>query len=157
MEEKEIAMDKKVMVRNLAPWNVAFPNKTSSGDTCFAPSGRTRVKREEIVAQADSGNRLFNGIDTYGSHATLYVEDDAIREYIGYDSVSEGRKQVVINDDAIKKWFELKTQRAFEKNIEDNVKTMAEKTYLLEAIKRLKLDSYEKIEFCKEYCKFRLI
>lgn len=156
MEEKELLMDKKVMVRNIAPWNVAFPNKTTAGDTCFSPSGRTRVRREEIIAQADSGNKLFNGIDTIGSHATLYIEDDDTREYIGYDSVSEGRKQAVINDDDIKKWFELKTLKAFQKNVEDNVKTMAEKTYLLEAIKRLKLDSHEKIEFCQEYCKFRL-
>lgn len=157
MEEgKEFNVDKKVLVKNIAPWNVGFPNKVSAGDTCFPPSSKVRVRREEIIAQADSGNRLFNGIDTIGSHATLFIEDAETREYLGYDSASEKRQQDVINDEKIQAWFALKTQSVFENKIKANVKTMAEKTYLLEAIKRLKFDSYEKISFCQEYCKFRL-
>lgn len=155
-ENKEFNMDKKVLVKNLAPWDVGFPNKAGYGDTLLAPSGTTRIKREEIVAQAESGNRLFNGIDDIGSHATLYIMDDETREYLGYDSASEQRKQGVIDDDKITTWFGLKTQKTFEKKIEENVKTMAEKSYLLDAIKRLKFDSFEKISFCQEYCKFRL-
>lgn len=153
---EEFNMEKKVVVRNIAPWNVAFPHQTSSGDTTFAPSGRSRVKREEIVAQADAGNRLFCGIDGVGSHATLYIEDEETRQYLEYDSEDGKRKQNVIDDDKITKWFELKTQKAFEKNIQDNVITMAEKRYLINAIKRLGFDSYDKISFCQEYCKFRL-
>lgn len=155
-ENKEFNLDKKVLVKNLAPWNVGFPNKTSHGDTLFSPSGTTRVKREEIVAQAESGNKLFNGINDIGSHATLYIDDADTREYIGYDSAEEQRKQEIIDDEKITSWFNLKTQRTFEKKIEENVITMAEKSYLLEAIKRLKFDSFEKISFCQEYCKFRL-
>lgn len=156
MDSNEFNMDKKVSVRNLAPWDVGFPNKTSHGDTLFSPSGTTRVRREEIIAQAESGNKLFNGIDDIGSHSTLFIDDDETRAYLGYDSEEEKRKQVVINDEDITSWFGLKTQKTFEKKVEDNVKTMAEKSYLLDAIKRLKFDSYEKISFCQEYCKFRL-
>ena len=155
-ENTEFNMDKRVIVKNLAPWNVGFPNKASTGDTVFSPSGSTRMRREEIVAQAESGNKLFNGINEIGSHATLFIDDAETREYLGYDSKEEGREQEIINDDKITSWFNLKTQRIFEKKIEENVVTMAEKSFLLEAIKRLKFDSFEKISFCQEYCKFRL-
>lgn len=156
MENKELNMDKKVLVKNLAPWNVGFPNKTSHGDTVFSPSGSTRMRREEIVAQAESGNKLFNGINEIGSHATLFIDDAETREYLGYDSKEEGREQEIINDDKITSWFNLKTQRTFEAKVKANVITMAEKSYLLSAIKRLNFDSYEKISFCQEHCKFRL-
>ena len=150
----ELNMDEKVTVISIAPWHVGFPNLTKMGDTLFAPLGKTRMRREEIDAQVSAGNKLFIGIDKAGSHATLFIDDEPTRKYLEFDT-PDG-KQVVITDEKIKGWFDLKTQKAFEKNIKENVITMAEKTYLLEAIKRLKFDSYEKISFCQEYCKFRL-
>lgn len=153
----ELNMDAKVTVINLAPWPVGFPNHISRGDTCVAASGRTRVKREELVDQVSAGNKLLVGFDSYGSHATLYIDDEATRKYLEFDSEDGKRKQQVISDDKVKQWFELKTQSAFERNIKENVKTRAEKSFLLNAINRLKLDSYEKIHFCEDYCRFRLI
>lgn len=151
----ELNMDEKVTVINLAPWNVGFPNTVGRGDTCFAPSAKVRVKRDEISDQVSAGNKLF-GLDSEGSHATLYIDDADTRKYLGFDSEDGKQTQKVISKDKVKAWFDLKTQSAFEKNIRENVVTRAEKQFLLKAIKDLKLDSYEKIEFCKEYCKFSL-
>jgi len=156
MENKELNMDEKVQVINLAPWNVGFNNSTVPGASSFAPKAKLRLKREEIIYQVGAGNKLLAGLDDEGSHATLYIDDPATRVYLGFDSEDGKRKQNVISDEKVMKWFELKTQTAFEKNIRENVVTMAEKSFVLEAIRRLKLDSYEKITFCKEYCKFRL-
>jgi len=142
----DINMDEKVTVINLAPWNVGFPNLVGRGETCFAPSAKVRVKRDEISDQVSSGNKLF-GLDEIGSHA---------RKYLDFDSEDGKRTQKVISKDKIRKWFELKTQSSFEKNIKENVVTRAEKQFLLKSIKDLKLDSYEKIAFCQEYCKFSL-
>lgn len=152
----EINMDEKVTVANIAPWNVGFPNSIGRGDTCFPPSAKIRVKREELVDQISAGNRLLAGFDSYGSHATLYIEDADTRKYLEFDSENGKRTQNVINKDKVLKWFGLKTQASFEKNIKENVITRAEKQFLLKAINDLKLDSYEKIEFCKNYCKFSL-
>lgn len=152
----ELNMDAKVTLVNLAPWAVGFPNHATSGDTCISASGKTRVRREEVVEQVSAGNRLLAGLDAYGSHATVYIDDEDTRKYLEFDSEDGKRKQNIISDDKIKQWFELKTQTAFERNVKDNVKTRAEKSYLLNAIKRLKFDSYEKIHFCEDYCKFRL-
>lgn len=152
----ELNMDEKVTVINLAPWNVGFPNAIGRGDTTFAPRAKTRVKREEVIDQVSAGNKLLAGLDDFGSHATLYIDDEPTRKYLEFDSEDGKRKQNVINDEKVKKWFELKTLSAFEKNVKENVITRAEKAFLLDSIKRLKLDSYEKIKFCEEYCKFRL-
>ena len=153
---KELNMDEKVTVINLAPWNVGFNNATTPGASSFAPKAKVRIKRDEIVYQVGAGNKLLAGLDSYGSHATLYIDDEATRKYLEFDSQDGKRKQNVMSDERIMKWFELKTQNAFEKNIKENVVTMAEKSYVLDAIKRLHLDSHEKITFCQEYCKFRL-
>lgn len=152
----ELNMDEKVTVFSIAPWGVGFPNLTRAGDTIISGLGRVRMRRDEIDAQVSAGNKLFLGIDKAGSHATLYIDDEPMRKYLEFDSPDGSAKQVIITDEKIKGWFDLKTQKAFEKNIRENVITMAEKTYLLEAIKRLKFDSYEKISFCQGYCKFRL-
>lgn len=152
----ELNMDEKINVVNLAPWNVGFNNNTTSGATRFSPKARVRMRREEVIDQVNAGNKLLAGLDNYGSHATLYIEDEPTRKYLEFDSEDGKRKQNVVSDEKVQKWFELKTQAAFEKNVKEGVVTMAEKSFVLDAIKRLKFDSYEKISFCQEYCKFRL-
>lgn len=153
---ENINMDTKVTVVNLAPWNVAFSYSTIRGDAKFAPGAKIRMKRDEIIEQVSAGNKLLAGIDEYGSHATLFIDDAETRKYLEFDSEDGKRTQTIISDEKVQKWFELKTQSVFEKKIKANVVTRAEKAFLLNAIKRLKLDSHEKIAFCVEYCKFKL-
>ena len=150
----EINLDKKVTIKNIAPWNVGFPN-VNGGDTTIAENGSTRIKVDEIVAQIQRNNKLF-GIDEYGSHATIYIEDEETRKYLEFDSEDGKRKQNIITTEKVKGWFELKTLSAFEKNIKSNVVTRAEKQYLLTLIDELKLNEYDKINFCQTYCKFKL-
>lgn len=150
----EINLDKKVTIKNIAPWNVGFPN-VNGGDTTIAENGSTRIKVDEIVAQIQRNNKLF-GIDEYGSHATIYIEDEETRKYLEFDSEDGKRKQNIITTEKVKGWFELKTLSAFEKNIKANVVTRAEKQYLLTLIDELKLNEYDKISFCQTYCKFKL-
>ena len=149
------SLDKKVTVKNIAPWDVGFPNIEGRGDTTFAPNGSTRVKRDEIIAQIQRGNKLF-GLDEFGSHATLYIEDEETRKYLEFDSKDGKRKQNVITPEKVKDWFELKTFSSFKKNIENNIVTRAEKQHLLTLINKLKLNEHDKINFCQEYCKFKL-
>lgn len=154
--EKELNMDEKVTVKNIAPWDVGFPNIATRGDTNIAPSSKTRIKREELFEQVNANNKLLAGIDFVGSHATLIIEDEDTRKALEFDSPDGKHKQNVITDEKIKAWFDLKTFSSFEKNIRENVVTRAEKAYLLKAIERLKLNEYDKIAFCQEWCKFRL-
>lgn len=162
MEEKketkskveEIRMDEKITVSSIAPWLTGFRRLLTVGDVPIAPNGVIRLSREEVLAQGQSNNKLLTGTDGYGSHATLYIEDEWTRRELGFDS--DEKKQTVLTKELVKTMFEKKTLPAFKKAIEENVVTRAEKFSLLSAIKALKINDYDKIAFCEEYCGAKL-
>lgn len=148
-ESTGIKLDQKVKVRSIAPWYTGSSRKTTNGDISIPPMGSILLSREEIISQAQNGNKLLTGVDGIGNHATWYIEDDYTRKELSFDSESES--QQFLTQDVIKKMFDLKTQKAFENNIQNAVVTRAEKAYLIESIKVLKLNDYQKIAFCIEY------
>lgn len=148
-EVEEVRLDKKVTVRSIAPWITGSARKTTMGDISIPPRGSVLLSREEIIAQAQNGNRLLTGTDSLGSHATWYIEDDFTRKELTFDT--DEKPQTFLSDDIIKRMFELKTQKAFEDNIKKNVITRAEKAYLLDRIKAFGFNDYQKIAFCLEY------
>ena len=78
-ETKELNLEQKVTVRNIAGWMTGFRRIESQGDVTIPQEGTIRLSRSEIIAQVQNGNRLFNGIDERGSHATLYIDDEYTR------------------------------------------------------------------------------
>ncbi len=153
---EDIRLDKKVTVRSIAPWTTGASRKTSSGDITIPALGSILLSREEIIAQGQNGNTLLTGIDGVGSHATWYIEDEYTRKELSFDGDDEKNKQKFLTEDKIKKYYDLKTQSAFEKNIKDNVVTRQEKYYLLNIIKKNKLNDYSKNAFCENYCGRRI-
>lgn len=151
---EEIRMDEKITVSSIAPWLTGFRRLLTVGDVSIAPNGVIRLSREEVLAQGQSNNKLLTGVDGYGLHATLYIEDEWTRRELGFDS--DEKKQTVLTKELVKTMFEKKTLPAFKKAVEDNVVTRAEKFGLLSAIKALKINDYDKIAFCEEYCGARL-
>ena len=112
------------------------------------------LSREEVIAQAQNGNKLLSGIDSLGSHATWYIEDAFTRSEVSFDI--DDKKQTFLTVEEIKRIFELKTPKAFEGNIQKTVVTRAEKAYLMETIRSLNLNDYKKIAFCEDYTGIRL-
>lgn len=147
--KSEVRLDEKVMVRSIAMWNTGSTRVTSNGDISIPAKGSVLLSREEIIAQAQNGNKLLSGIDDVGSHATWYIEDEYTRKELSFDIGI--KKQTFLTADAIQKIFELKTQKSFEDNIQKSVVTRAEKAFLMDSIKTLKLNDYEKIAYCIEY------
>lgn len=154
IEVEEVRLDKKVTVRSIAQWVTGSQRKTTIGDISIPPNGSVLVSREEIIAQAQNGNRLITGIDSLGSHATWYIDDAFTRKELSFDNGSN--KQVFLSDDLIKKFFDLKTQKSFEDNIKKYIVTRAEKAYLIGRIKALNFNDYKKIAFCEEYTGMRM-
>lgn len=152
--EEDIRLDKKVKVCSIAPWITGAPRVTSKGDISIPANGSVLLSREEVIAQAQNGNKLLSGIDSLGSHATWYIEDEFTRSELSFDL--DKKKQVFLTKEEIKRIFELKTQEAFKKNIQNTVTTRAEKAYLMEVIRSLKLNDYAKIAFCEDYTGIRL-
>ena len=151
---EEIRMEDKITLTSIAPWHTGFARILTVGDVAIAPHGVVRLSREEVLAQGQSGNKLITGIDGMGSHATLYIEDEWTRKELGFDT--DEKKQTVINKKLVKDMFDKKTLPAFKKAVEENIVTRAEKFSLLSIIKTLKINEYDKIAFCEEYCGARV-
>ena len=147
---EEIRMEDKITVTSIAPWATGFRRILTVGDVSISPNGTIRLSREEVLAQGQSNNKLLTGIDGMGSHATLYIEDEWTRKELGFDT--DEKKQIVINKKLVKDMFDKKTLPAFKKAVEENIVTRAEKFSLLSIIKTLKINEYDKIAFCEEYC-----
>lgn len=154
MEEKTIKLDEKVTVRSIAQWTTGAKRVLSNGDIQIQPNGTVSISREEILAQARNGNKLITGIDGYGSHATLYIEDEWVRRELEFDT--DEKKQVFVDAKLIKSIYEAKTFNAFKKKIEENIVTRAEKVLLIETIKAQKFNDYERNVFCETYCGYKL-
>lgn len=148
-ENEEIRLDKKVTVKSIATWSTGSQRKTTMGDISIPPKGTVLLTREEIIAQAQNGNKLLTGLDGLGSHATWYIDDAYTRSELSFDQ--DNKKQDVITSDEIKRIFDLKTQKAFEENIKKSVKTRAEMSFLISEVKNLGINDYNKIAFCIEY------
>lgn len=153
---EELNMEKKVTVRNIAGWPVGFRRIETIGDVTVPKEGTVRLTRSEIIAQIQSGNRLFNGIDSRGSHATLYIEDEPTRLEVDFDSKEEKRKQVILDTDIVKKLFEYKTMKTFEDKLYEFVVTRAEKFAITQIVKKLKLNDHEKIRLIEDYTGYKV-
>ena len=150
-ETKELNLDQKVTVRNLAAWPVTFRRIDGTGDINIPPNATARMTRNEIISQVQNSNKLFAGKDGVGSHATLFVEDAPTRIEVGFDDVDEKRQQNVFSDDKVKSLFAIKTKNSFENKLKTEIVTRAEKRALIDSIKRLKLNDYEKIRTIEQY------
>ncbi len=148
-KQPDIRMDDKIPVKSLAPWPTGAARKTSMGDINMPAKGIVYITREEVIAQAQSGNRLLSGTDGYGSHSTWYLDDEYTRKDLGFESA--GKPQKFLTIDKVKAIFSESIQTKFEKAVRDNVVTRAEKVFLMDSIKTLNINDYAKIKFCTDY------
>lgn len=153
--QEALNLDAKVTVRNIAPWNVGFARKADGvGDISIAPNGVIRLSRNEIIVQSQSGNKLFNGVDGRGSHATLYIDDEATRRELEFES-TDAKQESFVNVDIAKLFDIKKSQSAFEKEFMDKIRTRAEKCAVIEAMRKAKVSDYHKIRFAEQYTGFK--
>ena len=157
-EPEELNLDKKVTVKSIADWVTTFVRKAEGfgGDITIAPKGSTRLSRNEILTQIQSGNRLFTGIDGAGSHATLYIDDVPTRIEAEFESKDGSVKQKVFSVNAVKDVFNIKNDTEFKKAFKDLIVTRAEKYAVIEAMKQLKINDYNRIKFVEQYTGFAL-
>ena len=156
VNNKELNMEQKVTVRSIAGWPTGFRRIETQGDVTIPQEGTVRLPRSEIISQIQNGNRLFTGIDSRGSHATLYVEDKATRLEVEFDSEAEKRTQSIISTDIVQKLFSYKTIKTFEEKLKEIVVTRAEKYALTQIINKLKLNDHEKIRIVENYTGYKI-
>lgn len=149
--EKELNLEQKVTVRSIAPWTTGFQRVETIGDVTIPANGSVRLSRSEIIAQIQNGNVLFTGVDSRGSHATLYIEDEPTRIEVDFDIKEEKITQKVITVDAVKKLFEYKTMKTFEEKLKELVLTRAEKHAIANIIRKEKINDHEKVKLVENY------
>lgn len=149
----EINMDKKIQIKNLAPWNVGFSRKDGivHGDVSIAGYGVIKLTVSEVIAQSQSGNKLINGLDGLGSHATIYIDDRDTRVELGFETEDGKVEQKILKEDFVKKLFEYKTISTFEKHFLDSVVTRAEKFAIVEFARKLKLNDFDKVRIIENH------
>lgn len=153
---EEINLEQKVTLHNIAGWAVGFKRIEGDGDVMIPPEGTVRLTRSEIIAQVQSGNRLLSGIDSRGSHATVYTDDIPTRVEMDFDIPEEKITQNILTKDAVKKLFEYKTMKSFEDNLRNLVVTRAEKYAIIQMIKKEKFNDFEKIRAVENYTGFKM-
>lgn len=149
--EKELNLEQKVTVRSIAPWTTGFQRVETIGDVTIPANGSVRLSRSEIIAQVQNGNVLFTGVDSRGSHATLYIEDEPTRIEVDFDIKEKKITQKVITVDAVKKLFEYKTMKTFEEKLKELVLTRAEKHAIANIIRKEKINDHEKVKLVENY------
>lgn len=154
-EHVELNLDQKVTVKSIAGWQTGF-RSIDGKDIAISPEGSVRLTRNEIISQVQNNNRLFNGVDGYGSHATLFVDDALTRKEVGFDSEDGTKKQSVLTDTVITNLFKLKSQNDFEARFKEAIVTRAEKYAVIRAVQRLGINDYSKIRFAEDYTGYRV-
>lgn len=155
-EKVELNLEQKVTVKNIAGWTVGFARIDSVGDVTITADGSTKLTRNEIISQVQSGNKLFTGVNGDGNHATLFIDDDATRIEVGFDSEDGSVKQTVFSDAVVKQLFALKNLPSFENALQETIKTRAEKYAIIQAIKRLGINDFSRIRIVEEYTGYKV-
>ena len=147
---------KKVTLKNLTNWDLTFKRINTLGDVIIPAKGKITMFSEEIMAQIYNNNRLFTGDDGKGSHARVFIEDEEIRRDAEFENKESKKEQQILTDEKLKEIFSLKTLVSFKKNIEEKVKSQAEKAKAVEYAKNHKINDHDKLEFLQKYTGFKL-
>nr|DAU00976.1 MAG TPA: hypothetical protein [Caudoviricetes sp.] len=143
-ETKPLNMEEKIMLKNLANWMVGFNKIESNGEVNINAGGSVRVSRAEVISQYENGNKLLRG-DGDGTHATIYIDDKATRDYL--DITSE-----LIDKNKVKKIFAINGLDDFRNEIYKTFTTQAEKVLLIKIIRECGFNDFNKIRECEALC-----
>lgn len=143
-ETKPLSMEEKITLKNLANWMVGFNKIESNGEVNINAGGSVRVSRAEVISQYENGNKLLRG-DGDGTHATIYIDDKATRDYL--DITSE-----LIDKNKVKKIFAINGLDDFRNEIYKTFTTQAEKVLLIKIIRECGFNDFNKIRECEVLC-----
>ena len=141
-ETKPLSMEEKITLKNLANWMVGFNKIESNGEVNINAGGSVRVSRAEVISQYENGNKLLRGD---GTHATIYIDDKATRDYL--DITSE-----LIDKNKVKKIFAINGLDDFRNEIYKTFTTQAEKVLLIKIIRECGFNDFNKIRECETLC-----
>lgn len=142
-------MNETISIKNLTNFPVGFRRINGVGEVNLPPNTSVLCDRAEVVSQVQSQSILFCGENYDPSHPYIYIDDKDTRIYVGFET--ETQEQSVISEEKIKAAFAVKTMKAFEKAITELAVTFSEKKLLVDTIKKLDINDYNRIKFVEKY------
>ncbi len=149
-----IDMDKRSTVKNLCNWRVSFTLPITNANILLDANKKTSINNGELVTLIENGNVMFVGTGN-GNHARIYVENDDLRKYVGFDSEDGKARQFILNEEECERILDYKTFSVFKKHVEDEIVCEHEKHIIMSYARKIKLNDYEKIAFLEEYTKMK--
>ena len=134
-----------VLVNNLCSWPLSFWRKAGQGDIEIPANAKNYplLSFEEVLAQIQTGNKMFTGKDGMGNHARIQIVNDEQRKHLfGLESV-ETEDPTLLNLEAVKALLAIRTKAKFNEQLQAMVKTDAEKKMLVELAKQAGSDEAE--------------
>lgn len=134
-----------VLVNNLCSWPLSFWRKAGQGDIEIPANAKNYplLSFEEVLAQIQTGNKMFTGTDGMGNHARIQIVNDEQRKHLfGLESV-ETEDPTLLNLEAVKALLAIRTKAKFNEQLQAMVKTDAEKKMLVELAKQAGSDEAE--------------
>lgn len=142
-------MNTNITIRNLTTFPVGFIRINGQGEVNIPPRTSILIDRAEVVSQVQSGSVKFCGENNDHSHPYIYIDDKETRVYVGFDT--EDSEQSITNEDKIEEAFKIKSKTQFESTIKKLVTTLPEKKFLIETMRKLGVNDYNKIKFVEKY------
>jgi len=145
-----VDLDKRSKVINLCPWDVSFTLPNSKAEQLLEKNKTTTINNAELITLCENQDIMFFGTEN-GNHARIFIDNNELREHVGFDNPEEKQFQFVLSDEECAKIFELKTDSTFEKHIKNKVVLFHEKAIIMEYARKIKLNDYGRIKFLEEY------
>lgn len=143
-------MDKRSSIRNLCPWTISFTLPISNASVVLGANKKTSINNQELVSLIENANVMFAGTGE-GNHARIYVENEDLRVYVGYDNPDNKTKQFILSDEECQRILDYKTLGTFKKHLEECVVAKHEKAKIIEYARKIKLNDFEKITELEKY------
>lgn len=151
--KEEIKLDKshRSSVCNLCPWPVSFTLPISGANVFIEGNKKTSINNEELIVLIENSNVMFAGTGN-GNHAKVYVENEELRKYVGYDSEDGKTKQFILSDEECQRILDYKTLSTFEKHLKNSVIFNHEKDKMVKYARKIKLNDYDKVAVIEKHC-----
>lgn len=141
-----------VQVRNITAGNVTLVLEKNNGQEStkrFKAHQIVTIKVQDLIAIAPN-TKLFTGEDGKGTNAMLYIEDNDLRKYLGFDNYdAEGKtiKQSVLDEKTVLKIIKEKDEEIFKESIVNVFNNIIKKRILEDVIKNTAFNDAKKIKY----------
>lgn len=142
MANNTINTDGRVAITNLRNYALHFRDSENRSDIVI-PAGVKRwngLTYREVENQVAMNNVMFTGIDSKGSNARVYIEDESVRNAIFHISDSKELHNNTLTLDNVKKMLALKDIKKFRTEIAKCVHNEGDKQTLVDLATQAGID-----------------